>query len=558
MEGGCESITLDSFAYTWDTPGNCVMTKILTQDAKMLHYPLTTDQKENQFFFLSEFNYTGKGLNIKLKVFPESYELCGKPQRLYKTSFESLLENYQGGFAIPGGELRTKEYSSNAYQFLIDNTSQVSYTSLSFSDVNGKWVGAQPWRSVGADETDFELHLGTKLDYIVYVNPKQLRHSEMTLLQNQCELERTQMLTILMLAMQNTRLAGFMLTGNRSMFLDTDGIVAWLYHCPKFLTPLRVLDNCYDRIPILFERTTIFVDPITRQTYNFASQIPCLGEDTNVFQLDLKNDISWYQLLPDPMPFNKPLSFKPIELGHITQFPTFDTRRAGMYTPKQMKNFWDNIIHASASDTVLKKLTRIILTQSSTVRISDPGNLERLLSLDDRLLMDQFLTPPIFVDKLKKTFGLLGYYIQCLGNSFACFLLVKFIIDVVVFVLRGFENRKVSGATFGFVRTMLGATFHLFVLSLQTPIYETDEDKNNGNFRMQNVTGNETLAAPMYEENPTSLYPHVHFVNNPIPISSNITASQGIDPNVSHSSGNATLKSIVSTSRNCSYYLNCF
>ena len=43
------------------------MTKFLTQDAKMLHYPLTTDQKENQFFFPSEFNDTGKGLNIKLK-----------------------------------------------------------------------------------------------------------------------------------------------------------------------------------------------------------------------------------------------------------------------------------------------------------------------------------------------------------------------------------------------------------------------------------------------------------------------------------------------------------
>ena len=75
MEGGCETTTLDSFAYTWDTPENCVMTKILTQDAKMLHYPLTTDQKENQFFFLSEFNDTGKRMNIKLKVFPESFEL---------------------------------------------------------------------------------------------------------------------------------------------------------------------------------------------------------------------------------------------------------------------------------------------------------------------------------------------------------------------------------------------------------------------------------------------------------------------------------------------------
>ena len=278
MEGGCETTTLDLFAYTWDTPENCVMTKILIQDAKMLHYPLTTDQKENQFFFLSEFNNTGKGMNIKLKVFPESYELCGKPERLYKTNFESLFVNYQGDIAMPGGEQRTKEYSSKAYQFSVDNTSQVSYTPLSFSEVNGKWVGAQPWRSVDVAEIDYELRLGTKLDYKMYFNTKQLRHSEMMLLQNHCELERTQMLTILMLAMQNTRLARYMLTGNRSILLDTDGNVAWLYHCPKILSPLRVLDKCYDRIPILFERTTKFVDPITRQTYDFASEIPCLGD----------------------------------------------------------------------------------------------------------------------------------------------------------------------------------------------------------------------------------------------------------------------------------------
>ena len=446
------------------------MTKILTQDAKMLHYPLTTGQKENQFFFLSEFNDTGKGMNIELKIFSESYELCGEPERWYKTNFESLFVNHQGGFALPGGELRTKDYSSNAYQFSIDNTSQVSYTSLSFSEVNGKWVGAQPWRSVGADEIDYELHLGTKLDYIMYFDTKQLRHSEMTLLQNQCELERTQMLTILMLAMQNTRLASYMLTGNRSMFLDTDGSVAWLYICPKVLSPLRVLDKCYDLIPILFERTTKIVDPITLQTYDFASEIPCLGDYTIVFQLDLENGNSWYQLLRDPMPFSKPLLFKLTEVGHITQFSTFDTRRAGMHTPKQMKNFWDNIIHASASDTVLKKLTRTILTQGTTVRISDPGNLERLLSLNDRLLMEHLLTPSFFVDKFKETFGLLGYYIQCLGNFFACFLLVKFLIDVIVIVLRGLEIRKVSGATFGFVRTMLGAIFRFLVVSLQTPM----------------------------------------------------------------------------------------
>ena len=56
------------------------------------------------------------------------------------------------------------------------------------------------------------------------------------------------------------------------------------------------------------EQTTKFVDPIIRHTYDFASEIPCLSEYTNVIQLDLENENSWYQLLPDPKPFDKPFN----------------------------------------------------------------------------------------------------------------------------------------------------------------------------------------------------------------------------------------------------------
>ena len=67
-----------------------------------------------------------------------------------------------------------------------------------------------------------------------------------------------------MLALENPRLAGYMLTGNRSMFLETDGSLAWLYHCPMVHSLLHTMCQCYDRIPILYEGEIRFVDPITK------------------------------------------------------------------------------------------------------------------------------------------------------------------------------------------------------------------------------------------------------------------------------------------------------
>ena len=48
------------------------------------------------------------------------------------------------------------------------------------------------------------------MDYTLYFNTKQPRRSKTTLLQNQCELESTQMLAIFLLEMQNTKLTGYM------------------------------------------------------------------------------------------------------------------------------------------------------------------------------------------------------------------------------------------------------------------------------------------------------------------------------------------------------------
>ena len=122
---------------------------------------------------------------------------------------------------------------------------------------------------------DYEMRMGTKLDYLFFQCSRLLQASEIQLLKNQCEQERTQISTILMLSLENPRLAGYMPPGNRSMFLETDGSLAWLYHCPLVLSPLHTMNQCYDRIPVLYEGQIHIDDPITRQTHPAANIQNC-------------------------------------------------------------------------------------------------------------------------------------------------------------------------------------------------------------------------------------------------------------------------------------------
>ena len=51
-----------------------------------------------------------------------------------------------------------------------------------------------------------------------------------------CEVDCTQLLTILTMSVKYPQLAGFILTQNRSNFLYVEGSAAWLYDCPHHLS----------------------------------------------------------------------------------------------------------------------------------------------------------------------------------------------------------------------------------------------------------------------------------------------------------------------------------
>ena len=165
---------------------------------------------------------------------------------------------------------------------------------------------------------DYELQQGKKLHYLIFESSRALQASKLNLLKNQCEQERVQIFTFLMLSVENPRRAGYILTGNRSMFLQTDGSLAWLYSCPQVRSPLHTLNQCYDKIPILYKGQIQFVDPITRQTLPDALPQNCSDPIKNIFQMDVDQKDSCYSLTPEITHSDRPAVFATKDVSPFT------------------------------------------------------------------------------------------------------------------------------------------------------------------------------------------------------------------------------------------------
>ena len=124
--------------------------------------------------------------------------------------------------------------------------------------------------------------LDMKLDYTISRNFQEMSLSDLKLHQL-CELERTQNLPSLALAVLKIPYAGCLSSGNRSIFLDYEGNFLWFYVCTKKVSPLYVFEDkrCYKRIPIFYKNKVHFVDTLSRRTYFWDTAVPCGSENSH-------------------------------------------------------------------------------------------------------------------------------------------------------------------------------------------------------------------------------------------------------------------------------------
>ena len=232
-ELGCETTSLDPYAYIWDYPDNCVLSVLRTKDLNIV--------KQGTKFYIISGPHSSTKFVFEVKNNPQKH--CGKPTDNYPTKYDSLyVAIVSGGCDLRSGRNLSKE-RNGATQLLqyIAPTENNGFAQLYAYD-------PKPTSHKASDEDmylnmDYELHMETKLAYLFFQSSRFLQASEIQLLKNQCEQERKQILTILMLSLESPRLAGHILTGNRSVFLETDGSSACLYHCPSVHLPLQTLNQ---------------------------------------------------------------------------------------------------------------------------------------------------------------------------------------------------------------------------------------------------------------------------------------------------------------------------
>ena len=315
---------------------------------------------------------------------------------------------------------------------------------------------------------DYEMQVGTKIVYLFFQSSRLLQATEMQLLQKQSEQERTQILTNPMLALKNPHLTGYMLTGNRSMFLETDGSVEWLYHCPIVHSPLHTMNQCYDKIPILYRGLIQFVDPITRQTYPHATTQNCSDRIKNMFQVDMDQEDSWYTLAPCIVHQHNPALFGPQDINPVASHTFTGSQDVGMYTRNELKGFWDIIPINAASRTALKKFSQNLIVHTTAEEGTD-GSL--YYTPRTEFFVDKKISPGYFKDQFLETFGPVVYVLEHCGIYFSVFLFIKPIFDMVVIIVRYMEIDKVTGSTLGFGKTLLSASYNFFLTSVLTSMY---------------------------------------------------------------------------------------
>ena len=137
----------------------------------------------------------------RFEIFSFAQTFCGKPEPLFSTQYEDIFVTYLDGFDMNTGQPKP-------HSIIGQNISG----KIQFDDSNNKYIIPALNISNNFATIDYDAHINTKIVFTMNHVFKSMTVQELNTLHTVCELERTQLLTILAMSVKNPQLADFLLT----------------------------------------------------------------------------------------------------------------------------------------------------------------------------------------------------------------------------------------------------------------------------------------------------------------------------------------------------------
>ena len=129
-ENGCETTSLDPFAYTWDEPENCIFSVLNKFEAKMIRNQENYYIVKDSFTKISNHHTRGRDTQpFMLKILDKPQSLSGHPKIVYPSQYESLFIAYQNGFIMDTG-LQTNPKANTGIIHSEPNLTYVKYAKM--------------------------------------------------------------------------------------------------------------------------------------------------------------------------------------------------------------------------------------------------------------------------------------------------------------------------------------------------------------------------------------------------------------------------------------------
>ena len=356
-QGYCDPTTRTQATIVWFPEDTCTTFQVAKIHARMIKFhekyfieSIPYEQVHNSHKLSNDFRNINDIENklTRFQIYHETEFACKYTTPLHKTQYSEILVEYEQGFDMTTGKVKVNPHATAKFKY-----DGKPYTPVDFQKSRNQPGGRL--RPIDTDSTrlqelslmnttyfgniHYDIHSDMKLDYTISRIFQEMSLSELETLHQLCELERTQILQSLALAVLKIPYAGY-LSGNRSNFLDYEGNILWFYTCTKKVSPLYVFEDkrCYKRIPIFYKNKVHFVDTLSRRTYFWDTAVPCGSENShNVIQLNPDED-KYYLLTPYPTLMQPLKKFSPESIRATARNPNIDLQSIGIYSKSDIQH----------------------------------------------------------------------------------------------------------------------------------------------------------------------------------------------------------------------------